>query len=119
MSTLKFILVVCLEDAWRALCAYWASPNFVEKSRMKRANRQAGPRVTQRYGADGHFRLARRMVHVYYFNLFIMCLLAISQFLLCQEAQSGVAPSYIETYIRGHLSADPTQPELLCSENTT
>jgi hypothetical protein len=38
-------------DAWRALCAYWASPSFVEKSRMKRANRQAGPRVTQRYGA--------------------------------------------------------------------
>jgi hypothetical protein len=26
-------------DAWRALCAYWASPSFVEKSRMKRANR--------------------------------------------------------------------------------
>jgi hypothetical protein len=70
-------------DAWRALCAYWASPSFVKKSRMKRANRQAGPRVTQRYGADGHLRLARRMVRVYYFNLFIMCLLAISQFLLC------------------------------------
>jgi hypothetical protein len=78
-------------DAWRALCAYWASPSFVEKSRMKRANRQAGPRVTQRYGADGHLRLARRMVRVYYFNLFIMCLLAISQFFLYQEAQSGVA----------------------------
>jgi hypothetical protein len=89
-------------DAWRALCAYWASPSFVEKSRMKRANRQAGPRVTQRYGADGHLRLACRMVGVYYFNLIIMYLLAISQFLLCQEAQSGVAPSYIEIYIRGH-----------------
>jgi hypothetical protein len=106
-------------DAWRALCAYWASPSFVEKSRMKRANRQAGPRVTQRYGADGHLRLARRMVRVYYFNLFIMCLLAISQFFLYQEAQSGVAPSYIETYIRGHHGLDPTQLEVLCSENAT
>jgi hypothetical protein len=86
---------------------------------MKRANRQAGTWVTQRYGADGHLRLARRMVGVYYFNLIIMNLLAISQFLLCQEAQSGVAPSYIETYIRGHHGVDPTQPELLCSENAT
>jgi hypothetical protein len=106
-------------DAWRALCAYWASLSFVEKFRMKRANHQAGPWVTQRYGADGHLRLARRMVGVYYFNLIIMYLLAISQFLLCQEAQSAVAPSYIETYIRGHHDADPTQPELLCSENAT
>jgi hypothetical protein len=106
-------------DAWRALCTYWASPSFVEKSRMKRANRQAGPRVTQSYGANGHLRLARRMVGVYYLNLIIMYLLAISKFLLCQEAQSGEAPSYIETYIRGHHDADPTQPELLYSENTT
>jgi hypothetical protein len=106
-------------DAWRALYAYWASPSFVEKSRMKRANRQAGPRVTQRYGADGHLRLARRMVGAYYFNLIIMCLLTLSQFLLWQEAESRVAPSYIETYIRGHHGADPTQPELLCSENVT
>jgi hypothetical protein len=75
---------------------------------MKKANRQAEPRVTQRYGADGHLRLARRMVAVYYFNLIIMYLFAISQFLLWQEAQSGVAPSYIETYIRGHHDADPT-----------
>jgi hypothetical protein len=30
-----------------------------------------------------------------------------------------VAPSYIETYIRGHHGADPKQPELLCSENAT
>jgi hypothetical protein len=59
-------------DAWRALCAYWASPSFVEKSRMKRANRQAGPRVTQRYGADGHLRLARRMVRVYY-SICLLC----------------------------------------------
>jgi hypothetical protein len=86
---------------------------------MKRANRQAGPRVTQRYGADGHLRLAHRMVGVHYFNLIIMYLLAISQIFLCQEAQSGVAPSYIETYIRGHHGANPTQPELLCSENAT
>jgi hypothetical protein len=68
---------------------------------------------------DGHLRLAHRMVGVYYFNLIIMYLLAISQFLLWQEAQSGVAPSYIETYTRGHHSADPTQIELLCSENAT
>jgi hypothetical protein len=86
---------------------------------MKRANRQVGPRVTQRYRTDGHLRLARQMVGVYYFNLIIVYLLAISQFLLWQEAQSGVAPRYIETYIRGHHSADPTQPELLCSENAT
>jgi hypothetical protein len=57
------------------------------------------------------------MVGVYYFNLIIIYLSAISQFLLCQEAQSGVALSYIETYIGGHHGADPAQPELLCSEN--
>jgi hypothetical protein len=91
----------------------------VEKSRTKRANCQEGPRVTQRYGADGHLRLARQMVAVYYFNLIIMYLFSISQILLWQKAQSGVAPSYIETYIRGHHGADPTQPELLCSENAT
>jgi hypothetical protein len=49
---------------------------------MKRANRQAGPQVTQRYGADRYLRLARRMVGVYYFNLIIMYLFAILQFLL-------------------------------------
>jgi hypothetical protein len=70
-------------DVWRALCAYWASPSFVKKFRMKRANREAEPRVTQRYGIDGYLRLARRMAGVYYFNLIIMYLLAISQFLLC------------------------------------
>jgi hypothetical protein len=86
---------------------------------MKRANCQAGPWITQRYRVDGHLRLARRMVGVYYFNLIIMYLLAISQFLLCQEAQSGVSPSYIEIYIRGHYGADPTQLELLCSKNAT
>jgi hypothetical protein len=75
---------------------------------MKRANRQAGPRITQRYGADGHLRLGCQMVGVYYFNLIIIFLLAISQFFLWQEAQSGVAPSYIETYIQGHHGADPT-----------
>jgi hypothetical protein len=106
-------------DAWRALCAYWASPSFVEKSRMKRANHQARLRVTQRYGTDGHLRLARRMVGVSVLNLIIMYLLAILQFLLWQEAQSGVAPSYIDTYIRGHHGADPIQPELLCSEHAT
>jgi hypothetical protein len=49
---------------------------------MKRANHQAGPRVTQGYGTDGHLRLAHQIVGVYYFNLIIMYLLAISQFLL-------------------------------------
>jgi hypothetical protein len=49
---------------------------------MNRANRQARPRVIQIYGVDGHLRLAHRMVGVYYFNLIIMYLLAISQFLL-------------------------------------
>jgi hypothetical protein len=59
------------------------------------------------------------MIGVYYFNLIIMYLLAISQFFLWQEVESGVAPSYIEIYIQGHHGADPTQPELLCSENAT
>jgi hypothetical protein len=48
-----------------------------------------------------------------------MYLFAIPQFLLCQEAQSGVAPSYIEIYIRDHHGADSTQLELLCRENAT
>jgi hypothetical protein len=88
-------------DAWRALCAYWASPSFVKKSRMKRANRQVGPRVTQRYGAYAYLHLARQMVAVYYFNLIIIYLFAISQFLLWQEAQSGGAS--VGTYGQGYL----------------
>jgi hypothetical protein len=33
-----------------------------------------------------------------------------------QEAESGVAPSFMEVYVRGHRGPDPTNPDVLCSE---
>jgi hypothetical protein len=33
-----------------------------------------------------------------------------------QEAESGVAPSFMELYIRGHRGPDPASPDVLCSE---
>jgi hypothetical protein len=33
-----------------------------------------------------------------------------------QEAESGVAPSFMEVYVRGHRGPDPANPNVLCSE---
>jgi hypothetical protein len=33
-----------------------------------------------------------------------------------QEAESGVAPSFMEVYVRGHRGPDPANPDVLCSE---
>ena len=33
-----------------------------------------------------------------------------------QEAESGVAPSFMEVYVRGHRGPDPANPDELCSE---
>jgi hypothetical protein len=35
-----------------------------------------------------------------------------------QEAESGVAPSFMEAYVRGHRGPDPANPDVLCSEAT-
>jgi hypothetical protein len=35
-----------------------------------------------------------------------------------QEAESGVAPSFMEVYVRGHRGLDPMNPDVLCSEAT-
>jgi hypothetical protein len=56
---------------------------------MKRANRQAGPQVTQRYRTNGHLRLACRMVALYYFSLIVMYLFAISQFFFGRRHKVG------------------------------
>jgi hypothetical protein len=58
--------------------------------------------------------------YVFIISICLLCAyLQYHNFFLYQEAQSGVAPSYIETYIRGHHGPDPTQPDLLCSDNAT
>lgn len=46
--------------AWRWLARRWSSPDWIASSRSHRANR--GSEAGQRFGADGHFGLARRMV---------------------------------------------------------
>jgi hypothetical protein len=33
-----------------------------------------------------------------------------------QEAESGVAPSFMEVYVRGLRGPDPVNPDVLCSE---
>jgi hypothetical protein len=33
-----------------------------------------------------------------------------------QEAESGVAPCFMEVYVCGHHGADPANPDVLCSE---
>ena len=33
-----------------------------------------------------------------------------------QEAESGVAPSFMEVYVRGYRGPDPANPDELCSE---
>jgi hypothetical protein len=33
-----------------------------------------------------------------------------------QEAESGVAPSFMEVYVCGHRGPDLTNPDVLCSE---
>ncbi|WVZ96367.1 hypothetical protein U9M48_042018 [Paspalum notatum var. saurae] len=35
------------------------------------------------------------------------------------EAESGVRPSFVEVYIRGHQGSDPENPEVLCNEQAT
>ncbi|WVZ79547.1 hypothetical protein U9M48_027112 [Paspalum notatum var. saurae] len=45
------------------------------------------------FGADGNYNLARRMEH-----------------------QSGVPPSFMDVFVRGHRGPDPTNPEVLCTE---
>lgn len=50
------------DDAYAALCAWWASDEFQQASNSKRVNREAGGPVLHSYGADGHIRLAKRMV---------------------------------------------------------
>jgi hypothetical protein len=43
-----------------AMCKYWASREFIEKSKQRRQNRGNEPKHT--YGGDGHIRKAKRMV---------------------------------------------------------
>jgi hypothetical protein len=33
-----------------------------------------------------------------------------------QKAESGVAPSFMEVYVRGHHGPDTANPDVLCSE---
>jgi hypothetical protein len=55
--------------AYKALCEIWASPEWIEKSNRNR-HRQHHQKdgdddevvVNHTYGADGHIRLAKRMV---------------------------------------------------------
>ncbi|KAL5647873.1 hypothetical protein ACJX0J_042228, partial [Zea mays] len=80
------------EAGWRAVCKYWATNGFKGVSLRNSSNR--GHDVHHRYGGDGHVRLAKRM-----------------------EASSGVTPSDVQVYLRGHRGSDPTNPEQLCSQS--
>jgi hypothetical protein len=47
-------------DGYRALCRWWASPEFRAISERNRGNH--GTESFHNYGGDGHVRLAKRMV---------------------------------------------------------
>jgi hypothetical protein len=47
-------------EGYRALCRWWASPEFHAISERNRINR--GTESFHNYGGDGHVRLAKRMV---------------------------------------------------------
>ncbi|WVZ54194.1 hypothetical protein U9M48_005031 [Paspalum notatum var. saurae] len=79
-------------EAWRWLAKKWSTPEWIATSKLHRENRGTGG-PGHRYKADGHYNLARRMEH-----------------------QDGVAPSFMDVYIRGHRGSDPTNPEALCTE---
>jgi hypothetical protein len=58
------------------------------------------------------------MPHGKYINQ--TCMLHLLKFygltlLFMQEAESGVAPSFMEVYVRGHRGPDPANPDELCS----
>ena len=36
-----------------------------------------------------------------------------------QEAETGVAPSFMEAYVRGHRGPDPANPDVLCTKAAT
>ena len=36
-----------------------------------------------------------------------------------QEASSGVVPSDVQIYLRGHRGQDPANPDVLCSQKAT
>ncbi|WVZ53413.1 hypothetical protein U9M48_004359, partial [Paspalum notatum var. saurae] len=79
-------------EAWRWLAKKRSTPEWFASSKSHRENRgKAGPR--HRFGADGHYILARRMEH-----------------------ESGVPPSFMDVFVRGHRGPDPTNPEVLCTE---
>ncbi|WVZ58517.1 hypothetical protein U9M48_008788 [Paspalum notatum var. saurae] len=78
--------------AWRWLAKKWSTPEWIASSKSHRENRgKAGP--GHRFGADGHYSLARRMEH-----------------------ESEVPPSFMDVFVRGHRGPDPTNPEVLCTE---
>ncbi|WVZ71164.1 hypothetical protein U9M48_019783 [Paspalum notatum var. saurae] len=79
-------------EAWRWLAKKWSTPEWIASSKLRRENRgKEGP--GHRFGADGHYSLARRMEH-----------------------ESGVPPSFMDVFVRGHRGPDPTNPEVLCTE---
>jgi len=81
-------------DAYRALCVLWASEAFQEKSKKKRHCATKG--VNHTFGGDGYIRTAKRM-----------------------EVATGVEPSPIDVYLRGHRGPDPAHPEVLCSQQAS
>jgi hypothetical protein len=36
-----------------------------------------------------------------------------------QEASSGVVPSHVQIYLRGHKGPDPVNPDELCNQKAT
>ncbi|WVZ76228.1 hypothetical protein U9M48_024217 [Paspalum notatum var. saurae] len=78
-------------EAWRWLAKKWSTPEWIASSKLHRENR--GNALGHRFGADGHYNLAKRMEH-----------------------EAGVAPGFMDVYVRGHRGPDPTNPEVLCTE---
>lgn len=57
-------------EAFRWLCHYWATEEFIDKSSRKRQNRGSADEVSHRYGVDGHTGLEQRMVSLRYLHFY-------------------------------------------------
>jgi hypothetical protein len=107
-------------QAYKALCEIWASPEWIEKSNRNR-HRQRHQQdkdddevvVNHTYGADGHIRLAKQMVSMQY-SVLLRNETSLNLYLQ-QESQTGVDPSPIDVYRRGHRAKNSEIFDELCS----
>jgi hypothetical protein len=61
-----------MTEAYPAFCELWASPEYQEKSTMKRKSGEVTE--THTFGGDGYVSMGQRMVnpHIFFINIYTM-----------------------------------------------